>query len=65
MLIVCEGAHAFSMSIFEELSIFGLQRDRVGPMPVSSHSTDTRQARQKGTIKLCGMSDAPRPSYLV
>jgi hypothetical protein len=65
MLIVCEGAQAFSMSIFEELSIFGLQRDRVGPMPVSSHSTDTRQARQKGTIKLCGMSDAPRPSYLV
>src|SRR5262249_1368523 len=34
-------------------------------MPVSSHSTETRQARQKGTIKLCGMSDAPRPSYLV
>src|SRR5262245_5328208 len=40
-------------------------RDRVGPMPVSSHSTDTRQARQNGTIRLCGMSDAPRPSYLV
>ena len=34
-------------------------------MPVSSHSTETRQARQKGTIKLCGMSKAPRPSYLV
>src|SRR5262249_9929467 len=34
-------------------------------MPVSSHSTETRQARQKGTIKLCGISEAPRPSYLV
>lgn len=34
-------------------------------MPVSSHSTETRQARQKGTIKLCGKSEAPRPSYLM
>lgn len=41
------------------------KRGRVAPMPVKSHSTDTRQARQKGTIKLCGMREAPRPSYLV
>jgi hypothetical protein len=40
-------------------------RGRFVPMPVKSHSTETRQARQKGTIRLCGMRDAPRPSYLV
>lgn len=41
------------------------KRGRVAPMPVKIHSTDTRQARQKGTIKLCGMREARRPSYLV
>jgi len=67
MLIGLEGAHVFNVSTFgciEQLR-WAPQRDRIGPIPVRSHSSDTRQARQNGTIKLCGMSEAPLPSYLV